>query len=96
MPLCCWRAAAALPACWPGPCSYRPVRQRDDASTAFGWVFVLRHLKLANVGVVYSVSMVLLLTALGAVVFRESLNAHEAAGLVLTVAALVLLTRFGS
>ena len=32
------------------------------ASTAFGWVFVMKHLKLATIGVVYSVSMVLLLT----------------------------------
>ena len=29
------------------------------ASTAFGWVFVMRHLKLATIGVVYSVSMIL-------------------------------------
>ncbi len=35
------------------------------ASTAFGWVFVMRHLKLATIGVIYSVSMVLLLTAVG-------------------------------
>ena len=34
------------------------------ASTAFGWVFVMRHLKLATISVLYSVSMVLLLTAL--------------------------------
>ena len=35
------------------------------ASTAFGWVYVMRHLKLATIGAVYSVSMILLLTALG-------------------------------
>jgi small multidrug resistance pump len=64
------------------------------ASTAFGWVFVMRHLKLATIGVVYSVSMVLLLTAVGVVLFRESLNSAEAAGIVLAVASLVLLTRF--
>ena len=29
------------------------------ASTAFGWVFVMRHLKLATISVVYSISMVL-------------------------------------
>src|SRR5207244_13014938 len=33
------------------------------ASTAFGWVFVMRHLKLATISVLYSVSLVLLLTA---------------------------------
>src|SRR5262245_46050280 len=42
------------------------------ASTAFGWVFVMKHLKLATIAVVYSVSMVLLLTAIGVVFFRES------------------------
>src|SRR3954469_25584796 len=61
------------------------------ASTAFGWVFVMRHLKLARIGVVYSVSMILLLTGIGVVAFRETLNAPEIAGLVMAVASLILL-----
>ena len=64
------------------------------ASTAFGWVFVMKHLRLATISVVYSVSMVLLLTAVGVVMFREALNYYEVAGLVLAVASLVLLMRF--
>jgi len=64
------------------------------ASTAFGWVFVMRHMKLATIGVLYSVSMILLLTTIGVVVFRESLNHFEMAGIVLAVASLVLLIRF--
>ena len=64
------------------------------ASTAFGWVFVMRHLKLGTIGVLYSISMVLLLTAVGVVLFRESLNYYELAGIVLAVASLVLLMRF--
>jgi small multidrug resistance pump len=64
------------------------------ASTAFGWVFVMRHLKLATIGVVYSVSMVLLLTGVGVVFFREQLNAYEVAGLVMAVASVILLVRF--
>src|SRR5260370_11482599 len=64
------------------------------ASTAFGWVFVMRHLKLATMSVVYSVSMILLLTAVGVVLFGESLNHYELAGIVLAVASLVLLMRF--
>jgi drug/metabolite transporter (DMT)-like permease len=64
------------------------------ASTAFGWVFVMRHLKLATIGVVYSISMVLLLTAVGVALFGESLNRYELAGIVLAVASLVLLVRF--
>src|SRR5262245_40484138 len=64
------------------------------ASTAFGWVFVMKYLKLATISVLYSVSMVLLLTAIGTLVFRESLNYSEIAGIVLAIAALVLLMRF--
>lgn len=64
------------------------------ASTAFGWVFVMKHLKLATISAVYSVSMVLLMTVLGVTVFRESLDAYEIAGLVMGVASLILLTRF--
>jgi small multidrug resistance pump len=63
-------------------------------STALGWVFVMRHLKLATIGVVYSVSMILLLTALGVVIFRESLSYYEIAGLVMAIGSLVLLIRF--
>jgi drug/metabolite transporter (DMT)-like permease len=64
------------------------------ASTAFGWVFVMRHLKLGTISVVYSVSMVLLLTAVGVLVFKESLNLYEVAGILLALASLVLLMRF--
>jgi small multidrug resistance pump len=64
------------------------------ASTAFGWVYVMRHLKLATISVLYSVSMVLLLTAIGVGVFRESLSSYEVAGIIMAVASLVLLMRF--
>src|SRR5215467_338076 len=64
------------------------------ASTAFGWVFVMKHLKLATISVLYSVSLVLLLTAIGVVLFRESLNYFEAFGIVLAVISLMLLMRF--
>lgn len=64
------------------------------ASTAFGWVYVLRHLKLATVGAVYSVSMILLLTALGTIAFRQPLSGPEVVGLGLAIGALILLMRF--
>jgi drug/metabolite transporter (DMT)-like permease len=63
-------------------------------STALGWVFVMKHLKLATIGVVYSVSMILLLTALGVLIFRESLSIYEIAGLLMAIGSLVLLVRF--
>jgi len=64
-------------------------------STAFAWVFVMRHLKLATIGVIYSVCMILLLTGMGVFVFEESLSRSEIAGIVLAIAAIVLLGRFG-
>ena len=64
------------------------------ASTAFGWVLVMKYLKLATISVLYSVSLVLLLTGIGVVLFRESLNYFEVIGIVLAVTSLVLLIRF--
>jgi drug/metabolite transporter (DMT)-like permease len=64
------------------------------ASTALGWLIVMRHLKLATIGVVYSVSMILLLTAVGVVFFRESVSVSEGVGIGLAIASLALLMRF--
>ena len=64
------------------------------AATAFGWVFVMKHLKLGTISVLYSVSMVVLLTAVGVVIFREALNYYEVAGLLMAIGALILLVRF--
>lgn len=64
------------------------------ASTAFGWVFVMKHLKLGTIGGVYSISMILLLTTIGVAFFRESLNYYEIAGLIMAIASLILLVRF--
>src|SRR5437870_12289185 len=51
------------------------------ASTAFGWVFVMRYLKLATISVAYSVSMVLLPTAVGVLLFGESSNYYQLVGI---------------
>lgn len=65
------------------------------ASTAFAWVYVMRHLKLATIGVIYSICMILLLTGMGVWIFDESLNRYEMVGIVLAIASIALLTRFG-
>jgi small multidrug resistance pump len=54
----------------------------------------MKYLKLATISVLYSVSLVLLLTAIGVVLFRESLNYFEVIGIVLAVTSLALLMRF--
>ncbi len=64
------------------------------ASTAFGWLYVMRHLKLGTIGVVYSISMILMLTAIGVVGFKETLSAPEVVGLAMAVGSLILLVRF--
>lgn len=64
------------------------------ASTAFGWVYVMRHLKLATIGAVYSVSMIVLLTGIGVVAFRQPLNVYEVVGLGMAMGSLILLMRF--
>jgi small multidrug resistance pump len=65
------------------------------SSTAFGWLFAMRHLKLATLSTVYSVSIVLLLTTLGVVFFNERLTTREVLGIALALGSLVLLVRFG-
>lgn len=64
------------------------------ASTAFGWVFVMKSLKLGTIGVLYSVSMIVLLTAIGVVFFQESLNAYEVVGILMAICSMFLLVRF--
>ena len=64
------------------------------ATGAFGWVYAMRHMKLATIGVVYSLSTVLLLAALGVIVFGESLNRYEVAGIGLALLSILLMTRF--
>ncbi len=62
--------------------------------TAFGWFFVIRHINLSLAGVVYSITCVVLLFALGVVVFKEGVNTIEIVGLVMALTSLVMLLRF--
>lgn len=64
------------------------------ASTAFGWVFVMRHLKLGTIGVVYSVSIIVMLTAIGVLAFDEKLSTGEIVGILMAISSIILLVRF--
>ncbi len=64
------------------------------ALTAFGWFYVMKHLKLDVLGVIYSISTLLVLVFVGAIYFKESFDAYEIAGIVLAVASVLLLRRF--
>ncbi len=64
------------------------------ASTAFGWFLVLKYMRFVEVGAFYSVSMVLMLTAIGVYQFNEELHPREILGILLAVTSLLLLARF--
>ena len=59
------------------------------------WVFIMPHMKLSSLGVVYSLSIVVLMALLGVLVFGETLNRYEIAGFGFATIAIILLGRFG-
>lgn len=65
------------------------------AAMAGGWVYVMRHLSFAEIGIVYSMTTVLLLTLVGVVVLKESLHGYEVLGASMALGSLLLLARFG-
>ena len=65
------------------------------ALTAGGWVYVMRHLSFSQIGIVYSVSSILLLMLVGTLVLKETLHLSEILGAAMAVGALLLLARLG-
>lgn len=57
----------------------------------FGWVWVMPHLKLAYIGVIYSITIVLTLCVVGAAYFGEHLSGSEWLGVALAIASMLLL-----
>ena len=55
----------------------------------------MRHLKLAAIGAIYSVCMILMLTSMGYLFFNETLNRYEIVGILLAITSIALLSRFG-
>lgn len=66
------------------------------ASTAFGWFYVMKNIKLATLGIFYAISTSLLLVFVGVFYFKESFNYYEVVGLVTAVISLLLLSRFAA
>lgn len=64
------------------------------ASTAFGWFYVIKHVKLSSVGILYALSTAFILVGVGVIYFKDSLNTYEIIGIVLAIIALFLLNRF--
>lgn len=64
------------------------------AATAFGWFYVIKHVKLSSVGILYALSTAFILVGVGVIYFRESLNIYEIIGVILAIISLFLLNRF--
>jgi len=62
---------------------------------ALCWLYLMRTMKLATVGVLYAVGSALLLVAIGVLFFDERLTPAEKAGVVMATVAVALLGRFG-
>ncbi len=64
------------------------------SSTAFGWFYVMKHIKLSSLGIIYSISTALLLVIIGLVFFHEKLNFYEIVGVGTAMLSIFLLSRF--
>lgn len=62
---------------------------------AFGWFFLMRSHSLAAIGVLYSAATLILLAALGVVVFREPFGAREIIGVGLALASVLVMSLRG-
>ena len=61
------------------------------AGTAFGWFYVLRHMKMTTLSVAYPIFQAVSLALMGVVVFGESLARREIVGYCLGFIALILI-----
>ncbi len=64
------------------------------ALTAIGWFYAFKHMQLAMVGVVYSLTTIVLLTLLGTLYFHEKLSLIEGVSIVLSIIVIAALSRF--
>lgn len=64
------------------------------SSTAIGWFYVFKHIKLSTVGIMYGISTTLILVAIGIIFFNERLNTYEIIGIISGIFSMILLTRF--
>ena len=62
--------------------------------TAFGWFFVMRKIKLSTLGVLYGVSVIIILTLVSMFYFKEKISSIEIFGIALAIISLMILSRF--
>lgn len=64
------------------------------ASTAFGWFFVMKHIKLSTLGVFYAIPTIIFLALISVFSFKESINVYEILGIILAILSVVLMAKF--
>lgn len=62
-------------------------------ASALGFVYAMRHMSMASIGVWYAVLTVLFMTALGVFAFDERLSWNEVAGIGMAISAIVLMSQ---
>ncbi|OGI19289.1 MAG: hypothetical protein A3J06_03345 [Candidatus Moranbacteria bacterium RIFCSPLOWO2_02_FULL_48_19] len=63
-------------------------------TTALGWFFVMRNLKLSTLGALYGISCIIALTLVSVFYFQEKINPMEIFGIFLAITSLLILSRF--
>lgn len=63
-------------------------------STIFGWFYVMKRIKLSSLGVIYALTTVLFLVAIGVFYFHEKLNIYEVVGIITAITSVIILSRF--
>ena len=64
-------------------------------ATALGWYFLMKNHSLAEIGVVYSASTILLLATLGYFVFHENVGPRQFVGLTLAILSVIVMRTSG-
>lgn len=64
------------------------------ALLGFGWFFVMKHIKLSELGVIYATTTAVALAIVGVLFFKETLGTGEIIGLVAGLVSILLLGRF--
>lgn len=64
--------------------------------SAFGWFYIMKHMKLASLGVIYGAATAIILAIVGYFSFHESLNRYEMMGIFFGIISILLLSRFSS
>lgn len=65
-------------------------------STAFGWFFMMRKMKLSTLGIIFSITTIIFLTAVGTFYFKEKIEALEWVGILMGISSLLILFKFSA